>query len=100
MSFTASLIHALPPSDRRCLDRKEAASYVNVSVGSFDKLIQEGKMPKPIQLLGRKVWDKRLIDLVLDRMSGLEPADASYQPSDSATEASSLDAWRRANAGN
>ncbi|WP_425419763.1 hypothetical protein [Oricola indica] len=96
--FAAGLIHALPPSERRCLDRKEAASYVNVSVGSFDKLIQEGKMPRPIQLLRRKVWDKQMIDRMIDRMSGLKPRDAADQPSDTENGESSLDAWRRANA--
>jgi hypothetical protein len=36
MYFSAHLIHALEPSARRCYNRREAASYVGVSVVTFD----------------------------------------------------------------
>jgi len=93
MTFVAHLIHALPPSDRRCFDRKEAASYFGVSVGTFDRLVQKGELPRPILLLGRKVWDRHLLDQSLNKMSGLKPTDFIGQEPETA-----LDAWRRANA--
>ena len=88
MYIQAGLIHALEPSDRRCYDRKEAASYVGVSPPTFDKLVDDGSMPQPIQFLGRKVWDKHALDRAIDLMSGLD----STSPTDS------LDVWRRQNA--
>lgn len=67
------LIHALPTSARRGYDRKEAASYVGISPTSFDKLVLAGTMPQPNRLLGRKVWDVRNLDRVLDALAGIEP---------------------------
>ena len=67
MFITASLIHALPVSDRRMLDRKEAASYVGVSVTYFDSLVSKNQMPAPVLLGRRKVWDRRDLDQAIDR---------------------------------
>lgn len=74
--IAASLIHALHVSDRRCLDRKEAASYVGVSPGTFDKLVRSGEIPPPIRLLGRKVWDRSELDRTIDALSGHMSATA------------------------
>lgn len=68
---TCELIHALPPSSRRCFDRREAASYICVSVGYFDKLVQAGTMPAPLPYPGLKRWDKRSLDLAVNVMSGI-----------------------------
>ena len=70
--FIAELIHALPPAARRCFDRKEAASYIGVSPTTFDKLVRAGTIPPPIEFLGRKVWDVRALDRVLDAESGID----------------------------
>jgi predicted DNA-binding transcriptional regulator AlpA len=67
----AGLIHALPVSDRRCMDRKESASYLGVSTNTFDKLVGKGELPRPIRLLGRKVWDRSALDRSIDIMSGV-----------------------------
>lgn len=64
------LIHALPVSDRRCLDRKEAASYLGVSPSTFDKLVRSGRISPPIRFLGRKVWDRGELDRAVDALSG------------------------------
>ena len=72
--FTVRLIHPLTPDLRRGYDRKEAASYVGVSPTHFDKLVRIGKMPKPVALLGRKVWDRRALDRVLDLQLGYYPS--------------------------
>ena len=96
--LTAGLIHALPPSDRRCYNRKEAASYVSVSVGHFDKLVRSGEMPKPIKLGGRKVWDKHSLDRAIDRQSGLVSSLSVMGPSDLSETLSPLDTWRQGSA--
>lgn len=96
--LTAGLIHALPPTARRGFDRKEAASYVGVSVGTFDKLVKSGDMPKAILLNSRKVWDKRTLDRSLDRISGLEASTLTGQPPEPLAIQPSLDSWRLANA--
>lgn len=92
LMLTAELIHALPPSARRGMSREEAASYIGVSVGSFDKLVRSGDMPSPIKLVRRKIWDKRALDRWLDQKSDIEHGSTA----ESTTPASSLDAWRRA----
>lgn len=91
----AGLIHALPTSERRCLNRKEAASYVCVSVGTFDKLVREGTMPSPIDLCGRKVWDKRALDRQLDLSSGLTSEVHGGESTHSEPELTPLDLWRQ-----
>jgi excisionase family DNA binding protein len=93
MYLQVELIHALQPSERRCYNRKEAASYVGVSVGTFDKLVQQGVMPSPIELFGRKVWDRTALDAVLDTLSGRFPvrAAAALVPSEDAMIHDQLD---------
>lgn len=75
--FAVRLIHPLSPDFRRGYDRKEAASYVGVSPTHFDRLVRIGKMPRPVVLLGRKVWDRRALDRVLDLQLGIEPPGPS-----------------------
>ena len=44
------------------LSRVEAASYIGVSPSLFDRLVEDGRMPKPIGINARKVWDRRRIE--------------------------------------
>lgn len=69
--MNCGLIHALPTFQRRCFNRKEAASYLCVSPTTFDKLVNDGTAPNPITLRGRKVWDVRALDQMLDAASGM-----------------------------
>ena len=66
----AGLIHALPFDARRGCNRREAASYVGVSPTHFDKLVRQGAIPGPLELMGRNVWDIRALDRALDTLSG------------------------------
>ncbi len=62
---------ALPPNlPPRGLCREAAAQYVGISAGKFDELVGDGRMPKPLQIDGRKVWDRRAVDRALDRLGG------------------------------
>jgi excisionase family DNA binding protein len=55
-------------SAKRGFSRVEAAFYVGVSATTFDKLVADGRMPKAKQIGGRKVWDRREIDLAFDEL--------------------------------
>jgi predicted DNA-binding transcriptional regulator AlpA len=62
---------ALPPSvPPRGLSREAAAQYVGVSVGKFDQMTKDGRMPKPIRIDGRKVWDRIALDRAFDLLGG------------------------------
>lgn len=46
------------PYPPRGLCREEAALYIGVGATTFDKLVEEGRMPKPIRLGKRVIWDR------------------------------------------
>jgi len=73
----------LPP---RGLCREEAAAYINVSVTLWDRMVDDGRMPKPKRLDGRCVWDR----LAVDRAFAAIPDDSG--------KADSKDIWDRAQA--
>jgi predicted DNA-binding transcriptional regulator AlpA len=50
----------------RGMNREQAALYVGVSPSLFDKLIAEGRMPKPKRIHSRTVWDLRQLDSAFD----------------------------------
>jgi predicted DNA-binding transcriptional regulator AlpA len=74
---------ALPPNlPPRLINREAAAAYVNLSPGSFDLMVEEGKMPKPKQLTGRRsAWDVRALDVCVDNLPQVGdtgPEDTSW----------------------
>lgn len=46
----------------RGLSREEAARYVGVSASTFDKLIEDGRMPKPLRVGKRVIWDRLKVE--------------------------------------
>jgi predicted DNA-binding transcriptional regulator AlpA len=56
------------PVPRRGLSRVESAMYVGVSPGKFDEMVKDGRMPQPLRIDGRKVWDMRELDLCFDEL--------------------------------
>jgi len=60
------------PQPRRGLSREEAASYVGISPSKFDELVADHRMPRPLRIDSRKVWDVRELDLSFDAL----PRDA------------------------
>jgi predicted DNA-binding transcriptional regulator AlpA len=56
------------PVPRRGLSRDEAAMYCGISATLFDRMVQDGRMPGPRRIDGRKVWDIRSIDVAFDRL--------------------------------
>jgi excisionase family DNA binding protein len=65
--MTAKL-SSLRPVPRRGLSHDEAAMYVGVSGGKFDDMLDDGRMPAPRRIDGRKVWDIRELDLAFDAL--------------------------------
>jgi predicted DNA-binding transcriptional regulator AlpA len=68
----------------RLLTREQAAAYCGLSVHGFSEWVKTGKMPGPI--LGTARWDRRAIDAVLDKASGLETCGAQED---------AFDRWKR-----
>lgn len=59
---------AVRPAPRRGLSRIEAADYIGVSPSKFDEMIKDQRMPGPVHIDNRKVWDVREIDLAFDEL--------------------------------
>jgi len=46
------------PYPPRGLCREDAALYIGVGTTTFDRLVDEGKMPRPIRVGKRVLWDR------------------------------------------
>jgi len=57
----------LPP---RGVPRETAAAYVGVSARTFDKLVADGRMPRPVRINGRVIWDRIALDRAFGRLAG------------------------------
>jgi excisionase family DNA binding protein len=66
--MSARALSDVRPVPRRGLSRDEAAMYVGVSAGKFDELVSDGRMPGPVRIDGRKVWDIRSLDVAFDAL--------------------------------
>jgi predicted DNA-binding transcriptional regulator AlpA len=66
MARHAALPLTLPP---RLICREAAAAYLSVAPGTFDKMVQEGRMPRAKRVSeGRVAWDVRLLDAAIDSL--------------------------------
>jgi hypothetical protein len=53
----------------RGLRRVDAARYVGISPTHFDKQVNGGTIPAPLQLFGVNVWDRAALDALFDGVS-------------------------------
>lgn len=67
---------AYPISEKRGLQREEAAAYVGIGVTLFDKMVRDSRMPQCKPMNGRRVWDRKQLDDALDALPN-EGAKAS-----------------------
>jgi predicted DNA-binding transcriptional regulator AlpA len=67
------------PVPRRGLSREEAAMYIGISPSKFDELVGDGRMPTPVKIDGRKVWDIRHLDLAFDDLPKENTAPNSWE---------------------
>jgi excisionase family DNA binding protein len=59
----AERVAALPASlAPRGLNRVEASAYVGVSPTTFDRMVADGRMPRPKRVGERRVWDRTALD--------------------------------------
>jgi hypothetical protein len=79
---TRGLSH-VRPVPRRGLSRDEAAMYIGISATKFDDsgnvhgisatkfddMVRDGRMPQPMKIDNRKIWDIRSLDLAFDQLS-------------------------------
>jgi hypothetical protein len=59
--------------------RFPAAGYRVTSrqcTGKFDELVADGRMPGPVRIDGRKIWDLRAIDLAFDALPRDDPSNS------------------------
>lgn len=59
-----------PYVEPRGLNREQAASYIGVGTTVFDQMVRDGRMPKPVSIGARKVWDRFKLDVHFDSLSG------------------------------
>jgi predicted DNA-binding transcriptional regulator AlpA len=50
---------SLPP---RGLSRVQAAAYIGISPTLFDGMVADGRMPRPVRINARTVWDRVKLD--------------------------------------
>jgi hypothetical protein len=72
----ARALSEIRPIPRRGLSRDEAAMYVGVSAGKFAEMVADGRMPTPIKIDARKVWDIRSLDLAFDALPRETPTNS------------------------
>lgn len=78
---------ALPPTlAPRLIGREAAAAYVSISPTKFDEMVEDGRMPQPRMLGGRRrAWDVRHLDVAVDQLPlACEDSDASWRDVDAA----------------
>lgn len=50
----------------RGLSRTSAATYLAIGTTFFDQLVAEGKLPPPVAIGARRVWDRYELDAAFD----------------------------------
>jgi predicted DNA-binding transcriptional regulator AlpA len=60
--------HQVVLGEPRGLSRDAAAAYIGIGTTLFDRLVEQGVLPKPARLEGRVIWDRRRLDRVLDSL--------------------------------
>lgn len=63
------------PIEPRGLQREVAARYIGVGVSKFDEMVRDGRMPSPKRVDGRKVWDRRALDMAFDGLPDETPVN-------------------------
>lgn len=57
-------------TEPRLMSGSDAAAYCGVAPVTFSKWVSDGTIPKPLP--GTRRWDRKAIDLTLDKLSGIE----------------------------
>lgn len=76
-SQRSTALSHIRPIPRRGLSRDEAAMYIGISAGKFDEMVADGRMPEPVKIDSRKLWDIRSLDLAFDALPRENETDGS-----------------------
>jgi predicted DNA-binding transcriptional regulator AlpA len=57
-------------TEPRLLSGADAAAYLGITPATFSKWVSDGTIPKPLS--GTRRWDRKALDLALDKLSGIE----------------------------
>ena len=76
MSHMARALSEVRPVPRRGLSRDEAAMYIGISATKFDQMVADGRMPAPVRVDARKIWDIRSLDLAFDVLPREDPTNS------------------------
>ncbi len=52
----------------RGLDRDAAARWIGVGTTKFDEMVDDGRMPRPKRIDGRRVWDRYALDMAFSEL--------------------------------
>jgi len=55
-------IKLIQPQDRLGMSREETAEYIGVSPGTFDRMVEDGRMPPAKMINTRKVWHRPAVE--------------------------------------
>ena len=58
-----------PRPEPRLLRREDAALYAGIGATLFDRLVSESKMPAPVRIEGRVLWDRWALDAQITELS-------------------------------
>jgi predicted DNA-binding transcriptional regulator AlpA len=75
--FAQSQLMRAGMTEPRLMSGKDAAAYCGVTPETFSKWVADGRAPKPLP--GSRRWDRKAIDLALDKASGILPAPISKE---------------------
>lgn len=56
----------------RGLSRVQASAYIGVSPSLFDEMVKDDRMPKPMRINARTVWDRVKLDEAFAALSDSE----------------------------
>ena len=56
------------------------SKYVGVTPSTFDQMVSDGRMPKPVQLGDESVWDLEQLDKSFNRLAGLARNQCCLSP--------------------
>jgi predicted DNA-binding transcriptional regulator AlpA len=52
----------IEPINKLGLSRIEASAYIGVSPSLFDRMVTDGRMPNPVRINSRMVWDRKRVE--------------------------------------
>jgi hypothetical protein len=80
----------------RLMTGAEAAAYLGLTPASFSKWAADGRAPKPLP--GTRRWDRKAIDVALDKLSGIPSAPKSKEDQEEDDDECPLEKWKREDA--